>query len=112
VQTAKDKKGATVEKNFLILVYGLDKKGATVEKNFLIFDLSGGTFEVSLLTIVHPKVQNLLSYFFNGKELCNSINPMSLPLLPLSTVSTRWVPLVRRTNSSSTLVEARVMCPC
>jgi L1 cell adhesion molecule like protein len=31
------------------LVYGLDKKGA--EKNVLIFDLGGGTFDVSLLTI-------------------------------------------------------------
>ena len=29
--------------------YGLDKKGD--EKNVLIFDLGGGTFDVSLLTI-------------------------------------------------------------
>jgi len=31
------------------IAYGLDKKGA--EKNILIFDLGGGTFDVSLLTI-------------------------------------------------------------
>ena len=31
------------------IAYGLDKKG--VEKNILIFDLGGGTFDVSLLTI-------------------------------------------------------------
>jgi heat shock protein 1/8 len=31
------------------IAYGLDKKGA--EKNVLIFDLGGGTFDVSLLTI-------------------------------------------------------------
>ena len=31
------------------IAYGLDKKGD--EKNFLIFDLGGGTFDVSLLTI-------------------------------------------------------------
>jgi hypothetical protein len=33
--------------------YGLDKKtqGATGEKNVLIFDLGGGTFDVSLLSI-------------------------------------------------------------
>ncbi|MBH0219760.1 Hsp70 family protein, partial [Listeria monocytogenes] len=32
--------------------YGLDKKAASVgEKNVLIFDLGGGTFDVSLLTI-------------------------------------------------------------
>jgi len=32
------------------IAYGLDKKG-TGEKNVLIFDLGGGTFDVSLLTI-------------------------------------------------------------
>ncbi|KAH7624528.1 hypothetical protein Ndes2526B_g00732 [Nannochloris sp. 'desiccata'] len=34
------------------IAYGLDKKGQTVgEQNVLIFDLGGGTFDVSLLTI-------------------------------------------------------------
>ena len=34
------------------IAYGLDKKGTTVgEQNVLIFDLGGGTFDVSLLTI-------------------------------------------------------------
>jgi heat shock protein 1/8 len=32
------------------IAYGLDKKGGN-EKNVLIFDLGGGTFDVSLLTI-------------------------------------------------------------
>jgi len=32
------------------IAYGLDKKGAG-ERNVLIFDLGGGTFDVSLLTI-------------------------------------------------------------
>ena len=31
------------------LAYGLDKKGS--EKNILVFDLGGGTFDVSILTI-------------------------------------------------------------
>merc|ERR1719494_1138860 len=31
------------------IAYGLDKKGG--EKNVLVFDLGGGTFDVSLLTI-------------------------------------------------------------
>uniref|UniRef100_A0A453FWC7 Heat shock protein 70 n=1 Tax=Aegilops tauschii subsp. strangulata TaxID=200361 RepID=A0A453FWC7_AEGTS len=121
------------------IAYGLDKKASSSgEKNVLIFDLGGGTFDVSLLTIeegifevkatagdthlggedfdnrmelnmdlfrkcmepvekclrdakmdkstVHdvvlvggstriPKVQQLLQDFFNGKELCKSINP-------------------------------------
>merc|ERR1712115_727042 len=34
------------------IAYGLDKKATSVgEKNVLIFDLGGGTFDVSLLTI-------------------------------------------------------------
>jgi len=33
------------------IAYGLDKKGDDGEKNVLIFDLGGGTFDVSLLTI-------------------------------------------------------------
>ena len=59
---------------------GLDKKtGSTGEKNMLIFDPGGDTFDVSLLTIEEgstriPKVQQLLQDFFNGKELCKSIN--------------------------------------
>ncbi|KAH8056000.1 ATP binding protein [Aureococcus anophagefferens] len=118
------------------IAYGLDKKGD--ERNVLIFDLGGGTFDVSLLTIEEgifevkatagdthlggedfdnrmdlnmdyfrkcmdpvekvmrdaklsksqvnevvlvggstriPKIQSLLSDFFNGKEPCKSINP-------------------------------------
>ena len=31
------------------IAYGLDKKGA--EQNVLVFDLGGGTFDVSLLTV-------------------------------------------------------------
>jgi heat shock protein 1/8 len=33
------------------IAYGLDKKAGEGEKNVLIFDLGGGTFDVSLLTI-------------------------------------------------------------
>jgi len=33
------------------IAYGLDKKGGPGEKNILVFDLGGGTFDVSLLTI-------------------------------------------------------------
>ena len=33
------------------IAYGLDKKGASSEQNVLIFDLGGGTFDVSLLSI-------------------------------------------------------------
>ena len=34
------------------IAYGLDKKkGSTAESNILIFDLGGGTFDVSILTI-------------------------------------------------------------
>ncbi|XP_011027667.1 PREDICTED: probable mediator of RNA polymerase II transcription subunit 37c [Populus euphratica] len=54
------------------IAYGLDKKATSVgEKNVLIFDLGvlvGGSTRI-------PKVQQLLQDFFNGKELCKSINP-------------------------------------
>lgn len=33
------------------IAYGLDKRGETAEKNVIVFDLGGGTFDVSLLTI-------------------------------------------------------------
>lgn len=33
------------------IAYGLDKKGDGIEKNVLIFDLGGGTFDVSILSI-------------------------------------------------------------
>jgi len=33
------------------IAYGLDKKGEKGEKNVLIFDLGGGTFDVTLLSI-------------------------------------------------------------
>ena len=33
------------------IAYGLDKKSSTEEKNILIFDLGGGTFDVSILSI-------------------------------------------------------------
>jgi molecular chaperone DnaK (HSP70) len=42
------------------IAYGLDKK-VTSERNVLIFDLRGGTFDVSLLTIVSISV-NLISF--------------------------------------------------
>merc|ERR1711871_217683 len=33
------------------IAYGLDKKGASSEKNILVYDLGGGTLDVSILTI-------------------------------------------------------------
>ena len=33
------------------IAYGLDKKSSSKEKNILIFDLGGGTFDVSILSI-------------------------------------------------------------
>ena len=33
------------------IAYGLDKKSSSEEKNILIFDLGGGTFDVSVLSI-------------------------------------------------------------
>nr|KAJ0221599.1 hypothetical protein LSAT_V11C200089040 [Lactuca sativa] len=83
------------------IAYALDKRACVDGKmNVLVFDLGGGTFDVSLLTIdgggqimvkatggdTHlgggdfdtewiPKVQQLLQKFFNGKLLSQKINP-------------------------------------
>ena len=39
------------------IAYGLDQKGG--EKNILIFDLGGGTFDVTVLTIDNSVLQSL-----------------------------------------------------
>ncbi|CAJ0951096.1 unnamed protein product, partial [Mesorhabditis belari] len=75
------------------IAYGLHKE-APGERNVLIFDLGGGTFDVSILTIEDGIIvvkstagdthlggedfdnrMELLSDFFSGKELKKSINP-------------------------------------
>ncbi|CAJ0926428.1 unnamed protein product, partial [Mesorhabditis belari] len=75
------------------IAYGLDKKAAG-ERNVLIFDLGGGTFDVSIFTIEDGIFEvkstagdthlggedfdnrmELLSDFFSGKELKKSVNP-------------------------------------
>merc|ERR1711923_256731 len=40
-----------IEPTAAAIAYGLDKKGSSAEANVLIFDLGGGTFDVSILTI-------------------------------------------------------------
>merc|ERR1712216_251283 len=49
------------------IAYGLDKKtSSAAEKNVLIFDLGGGTFDVSLLTIEEDKLKEI-------EGVCNPI---------------------------------------
>ncbi|KAD4584973.1 hypothetical protein E3N88_22574 [Mikania micrantha] len=83
------------------IAYGLDNESDIIGKiNTLFFDLGGGTFDVSLITIEEgaifevkavagdthlgvgisitrwiPKVQHMLQEFFDRKELCQSVNP-------------------------------------
>ncbi|KAF9591974.1 hypothetical protein IFM89_010473 [Coptis chinensis] len=78
----------TLKKNLWIslkptvtIAYGLDKKATSVgEKNVLIFDLGGGTFDVSLLTIEEefPRFSQPSTDFFNGKELARASIPIKV----------------------------------
>jgi heat shock protein 5 len=58
------------------LAYGLDKKGA--EKNILVFDLGGGTFDVSILTIDNGIFEVLST---SGDTHLGGKVPLALPLL-------------------------------
>ena len=48
-----------------------------------------------------PKVQQLLKDFFNGKELCKSINPNEAVAYG-ATIQVIWTPCCTRLNSKQT----------
>ena len=51
------------------IAYGLDKKA---EKNILVYDLGGGTFDVSLLTIAYLRSEIIFIFVFAGQaSLCD-----------------------------------------
>lgn len=49
------------------IAYGLDKKGA--EQNILVFDLGGGTFDVSILTIDNGVFEVRALFLFASSRL-------------------------------------------
>jgi hypothetical protein len=51
------------------IAYGLDKKGKG-ESNVLIFDLGGGTFDVSILAIEDGIFEVSLRSYENSKMIC------------------------------------------
>jgi heat shock protein 1/8 len=98
------------------IAYGLDKKG-TGERNVLIFDLGGGTFDVSILTIEDGIFEvkstagdthlggedfdgRLVEHFINQfkREYCKDIRSSPRALQRLRTAAER----AKRTLSSST----------
>ncbi|TGZ61328.1 hypothetical protein CRM22_008056 [Opisthorchis felineus] len=62
------------EQTAAAIAYGLDKM-VGAERNVLIFDLGGGNFDVSILTIKNGIFEKLLQDFFNVKKLDKSMNP-------------------------------------
>lgn len=57
------------------IAYGLDKKG---EQNILVFDLGGGTFDVTLLTIDNGVFEVrfpffCLFFFWHGREVKSGV---------------------------------------
>merc|ERR1712146_378674 len=73
------------EPTAVVIAYGLDKKGG--ERNVLIFDLGGGTFDVSILTIEEG--------IFEVKEL------LATPTLVAKTLTTAWLTTLHRSSSAS-----------
>jgi hypothetical protein len=53
------------------IAYGLDKKGA--EQNILVFDLGGGTFDVSILTIDNGVFEVRLAHVSAPSSLCPTL---------------------------------------
>ena len=66
------------------IAYGLDKKGA--EQNILVFDLGGGTFDVSVLTIdngvfevrllpAHLLLESKMHHNCSSRSVCAALAP-------------------------------------
>ncbi len=65
------------------IAYGLDKKKGAAECNVLIFDLGGGTFDVSILTIEEG--------IFEVKSTAGGEDTLVILILPVKGLCGKWL---------------------
>ena len=80
------------------IAYGLDKKEG--EKNIMVFDLGGGTFDVSLLTIDNGVFEVVATNGDTHLGTCSPTIPLTFIYKHLGLRKCRWLNLVNRIKAN------------